>query len=209
MLFDDRFKTIANPSKGIFKDRGSIFNGFAFPVNSEKEVKTILNQLRREHPKANHHCYAFRLGPDRTIFRFSDDREPSGSAGKPILNRILASDLTDILVVVVRYFGGSLLGVTGLIHAYKNAAADAISQAIVIEKYLVERYRVTFGFELMNEVMGILKLNHAEVIEREMGEEAVIDFEIRKKDADTLLIRLKSIYKGVKSPEIVLLPPII
>lgn len=203
MLFDDTFKTIKGTSSGLYKEKGSKFIGLAFPIRSEEEVKNILNSQKKEHPQANHHCYAFRLGPDKTHFRFSDDREPSGTAGKPILNQLMAADLTNTLIIVVRYFGGSLLGVPGLINAYKAAAKDAISKATIIESFLTENYRVTFDFADMNEVICHLKNFHAKITRQEFAKDHIIDYEIRKSKADELSAILKKIYKSGKNPEII------
>jgi len=125
MLFDDSYRTIEKPAEGVFRDRGSKFIAFAYPINSESELKNILSQLKSEHPKANHHCWAIRLGLDRSVFRINDDGEPSGTAGRPILNTLLSHNLTNVAVIVVRYFGGTLLGVPGLINAYKTATEEA------------------------------------------------------------------------------------
>ena len=134
MLFEDTYHTIEKPSEGLFRDRGSKFLAYAYQVNSESELKNNLTQLKSLHPKANHHCWAIRLSIDRSVFRLNDDGEPSGTAGRPILNTLLSHDLTNLAVVVVRYFGGTLLGVPGLINAYKSATEDALKQAVIIEK---------------------------------------------------------------------------
>src|SRR4051812_2596882 len=118
MLFDDTYRTIEKPAEGIFRDRGSKFLAFAYPISAEGEIKSIIAKLKVEHPKANHHCWAMRLTPDRGVFKLNDDGELSGTAGRPILNILLSRDITNVLVVVVRYFGGTLLGVPGLINAY-------------------------------------------------------------------------------------------
>ena len=135
---EDTYKTIEKPSEGLFKDKGSKFISFAFPVDNEEEIKEIVQSIKKEHHSARHHCYAWRLGADQLLFRANDDGEPSSTAGKPILGQIQSFDLTNILIVVVRYFGGTLLGVSGLINAYRNAALDAINQAEIVEK-LVEK----------------------------------------------------------------------
>jgi uncharacterized YigZ family protein len=122
MLFNDTYKTISAAAEGTFTDRGSKFIGYAFPLNHEEDIRKLLSDAHTQHPKARHHCWAYRLTPDRSVFRVNDDGEPSGSAGKPILNILLSYDLTNILIVVVRYFGGTLLGIPGLINAYKMAA---------------------------------------------------------------------------------------
>ncbi|RZL34499.1 MAG: YigZ family protein, partial [Pedobacter sp.] len=124
MLFDDSYKTINGAAEGIFRDKGSKFIAYAYPIRSEEEIKPLINNLRSEHAKARHFCYAYRLTPDRSVYRINDDGEPSGTAGRPILNCLLSEDLTNIIIVVVRYFGGTLLGVPGLINAYKNASLE-------------------------------------------------------------------------------------
>src|SRR3954467_2502978 len=126
MLFDDTYKTIEKPAEGIFRDRGSKFLAYAFPINSENDIKAIVGQLKSEHPKANHHCWAMRLSIDRSVFRLNDDGEPSGTAGRPILNTLFSPDLKNLAVVGVRYFGWTLLGVPGLINAYKAATEEAL-----------------------------------------------------------------------------------
>ena len=156
MLFEDTYKTIKAPVEGLFKDRGSKFLAYAYPIEHENEVKPLVDNLKKEHFKAVHHCYAYRLGLDRTNFRVNDDGEPSGTAGKPILNTLLSHDITNILVVVVRYFGGTLLGVPGLINAYKSATAEALTVAKVIEKTVNDVYDVSFEFVQMNDVMKVV-----------------------------------------------------
>ncbi|MDP3913376.1 MAG: YigZ family protein [Bacteroidota bacterium] len=154
---EDTYKTIERPSEGLFKDKGSKFISFAFPVNSEDEIKDIVQSIKKEHHSARHHCYAWRLGADHLHFRANDDGEPSSTAGKPILGQIQSFELTNILIVVVRYFGGTLLGVSGLINAYRSAALDAINQAEIVEKLVEEWLLVDFNYGAMNEVMKIFK----------------------------------------------------
>ena len=153
----DCYKSIAAPSKGIFKDKGSKFLAFAYPVESEEEAKAIISTLRKEYFDARHHCYAWRLGHLGERWRANDDGEPSSTAGKPILGQIISNGLSDILIVVVRYFGGTLLGTSGLINAYKSASADAIVAAKVAEKIATARYRITFDYAKMNAVMKLIK----------------------------------------------------
>lgn len=193
MLFSDTYFTIASPAEGIYKDRGSKFLAFAFPVKKEEEIKELLQKLRKEHPGANHHCYAFRLGADKLLFRANDDGEPSGTAGKPILGQIQSNDLTNILIVVVRYFGGSLLGVPGLIAAYKGAAADAIANSKIIEQQITEVYELHFPYAAMNDVMKILKEGDLEQWDQDFQLDCKLKFSVRKNDADTILSRIKSI----------------
>lgn len=180
MLFDDSYLTIKSSSEGIFKDRGSKFLAFVFPVKNEQEIKEILNKLKKEHHVANHHCYAWRLGADKLAYRANDDGEPNNSAGKPILGQIQSKDLTDILIVVARYFGGTLLGVSGLINAYREAAADAIKNVEIIEKHVMFEYDTEFSFEQMNSVMKILKDTDAKIISQDYESNCIIKFYIRK-----------------------------
>ena len=156
-MFDDTYKTLAAPSEGIYKEKGSKFLAFAYPVRNLDEVKVHLEQLRKDYFDARHHCYAYILGPRKDAFRANDDGEPSGTGGRPIHGQLLSADLTDTLIVVVRYFGGILLGASGLANAYKTAARDAIDHATIIEKTIDVRYRLFFAYEAMNYVMRILK----------------------------------------------------
>ena len=156
-MFDDIYHTIAAPSEGLYKEKGSKFLAFAFPVRTLDEVKMHLEQLRKDYFDARHHCYAYILGPRKDAFRANDDGEPSGTGGRPIHGQLLSADLTDTLIVVVRYFGGILLGASGLANAYKTAARDAIDHATIIEKTIDARYRLHFEYVTMNDVMRILK----------------------------------------------------
>ena len=156
-LISDTYKSIAAPSKGIYKELGSKFLAFAFPVETEEEIKTILADVRKEYFDARHHCYAWRLGLNGEPFRMNDDGEPSSTAGRPILGQLLSQELSDILVVVVRYFGGVKLGVPGLIRAYKTATQDALANATVIEKVAGEHFTLRFDYLRMNDVMKVLK----------------------------------------------------
>lgn len=157
MLFTDTYKSIASESKGLFKDRGSRFIAIARPVSSQEEIKENLEALRKEYHDARHHCYAWVLTPDRQAWRVNDDGEPSGTAGRPILGQINSRELTNILVVVIRYFGGTLLGVSGLINAYRSAADQALTNARIIEKHLEENWLITFPYSAMNDVMKVLR----------------------------------------------------
>ena len=153
----DSYKSISSLSKGLYKDKGSKFLSFAYPVENEAAAKIIIDSLRKEYFDARHHCWAYRLGRLGEKWRANDDGEPSSTAGKPILGQILSNGLSDILIVVVRYFGGTLLGTSGLIQAYKEASADAIANAEIIEKIECSTYEVSFDFEQMNSVMKVLK----------------------------------------------------
>ncbi|HZY38600.1 MAG TPA: YigZ family protein [Mucilaginibacter sp.] len=197
MLFDDTYHTIEKPAEGLFRDRGSKFLAFAYPLNAENELKAILADVKSVHPKANHHCWAMRLGPDRSVFRLNDDGEPSGTAGRPILNTLLSKDLTNIVVVVVRYFGGTLLGVPGLINAYKSAAEDAISQALIIQKTVNDVYLIQFDYLQMNDVMKIIKEDELSVLSQDFNTECSIRVSIRKTKVNQVLGRFEMI-SGVK-----------
>lgn len=157
MITPDTYKTIKSPSTGIFKDRGSKFISLAYNVDSVVEVQGILDTVKKEYRDARHHCYAYKIGMDDNTWRVNDDGEPSGTAGKPILGQINSFELTNILIVVVRYFGGTLLGVGGLIHAYRNAAREALSGAVVINKLIKVEYDLAFPYSAMNDVMTLIK----------------------------------------------------
>lgn len=193
MLFEDTYKTIENPSEGIFKDKGSKFIAYAFPVTNEDQVKPILAKLRAEHTKARHFCWALRLSPDRSVYRLNDDGEPSGTAGRPILNTLLSTDLTNILIVVVRYFGGTLLGVPGLINAYKNATIESINNAAIIDKTVNDCYRITFNYLSMNEVMRTIKEEELTIHTQSFDSICSIDLEVRKSKLNKVLTRLEGI----------------
>src|SRR5690606_23190624 len=166
-LFEDTYKTISAPAEGQFSDRGSKFIAYAYPLRDEVEVKELVAALKAAHPKARHHCWAYRLTPDRSVFRINDDGEPSGTAGRPILNSLLSADVTNVLVVVVRYFGGTLLGVPGLISAYKSAAQDALQAAEIVELTVNDIYRLTFSYVQLNEVMRVVKAENLDVLKQE------------------------------------------
>jgi uncharacterized YigZ family protein len=190
MLFEDTYKTITQPGSGIYKEKGSKFIALAYPVTGEDGVKQILEDLRKEYYDARHHCYAYILGPDKSAWRVNDDGEPSGTGGKPIHGQILSFDLTNILIVVIRYFGGTKLGVSGLINAYKSAAKDALLQAEIVEKTVNEVYRLEFPYELMNDVMRIIKEEDLQIIENQFNNSCTITYSIRKNEADRVKTRL-------------------
>ena len=157
MLFDDNYYTIHDHSEGIYRDKGSRFMAYLFPVTSDSRIKEVIAGLKAEHPKARHYCWALRLSTDKSVFRLNDDGEPSGTAGRPILNTLLSNEITDVLAVVVRYFGGTLLGVPGLINAYKSATIDAINNAKIINKTVNSVFVINFNHAQMNDVMKIIK----------------------------------------------------
>lgn len=192
-MFDDVYKTLEKSCEGIYKDRGSKFLAFAFPVQTEQQVKDILKDLRKQYYDARHHCYAYQLGPTKTAYRVNDDGEPAGTAGKPIFGQILSNDLTDILIVVIRYFGGTLLGVRGLIDAYKGAAADALQNATIVTKYIKEEYVVEFDYASMNEIMRILKHESIEIQSNTFDNQCKVEFQVRKWYADKIVSQLKTL----------------
>lgn len=193
MLFEDTYKTIQSPVEGVFRDRGSKFIAYAYPVKSESVIKDIISVLRNEHPKARHFCWAIRLSPDRTVFRINDDGEPSGSAGRPILNALLSADITNILVVVVRYFGGTLLGVPGLINAYKTSTVEAIQAALIIDGFVADVYELQYAYLQMNDVMRIIKEEGLEILTQEFDSYCKIQISIRKSVLNKVLARLEKV----------------
>ncbi len=186
----DAYKSIAGPSEGLFKDNGSRFIALAYPVETEEEVREIVSGLRKEYHDARHHCYAYRLGYRRDVFRASDDGEPSGSAGRPILGQIDSLGLSDVLVVVVRYFGGIKLGIPGLIRAYKSSSADALSQAAVVEKIAARRFRLHFDYLCMNAVMKVLKDMDLPQSGQQFGEECSLEVRVRLSAVEDFLQRI-------------------
>ncbi len=193
MLFDDTYKTIENPAEGVFRDRGSKFLAYAYPINSENDIKGIVARLKSEYPKANHHCWAMRLTIDRSVFRVNDDGEPSGTAGRPILNTLLSKDLTNILVVVVRYFGGTLLGVPGLINAYKAATENALNQSVIISKTVNDVYTISFDYLQMNDIMRIIKEENLIVLNQQFDNDCNIQLSIRKTQVEQSLFKLNKV----------------
>ncbi len=189
----DSYKTIQNTSQGIYKEKGSKFIAYAFPVNSEEDIKTEIDILKKEYYDARHHCYAYMLGAEKNDFRANDDGEPSSTAGKPILGQILSCDLTNILIVVIRYFGGTKLGVSGLIHAYKTAALDAISNAEIIEKTVNDIYDIHFDYLVMNDVMRIIKEEQPLQIDQDFNLTCKITLSIRQSEVDKILERFSKI----------------
>jgi uncharacterized YigZ family protein len=189
----DQYKTIKSPSEGLFKDKGSKFLSFIYPFEDENDLKKYIEPLRKEHFKAVHFCYAYRLGLDKNNFRINDDGEPSGSAGRPILNVLLSKEITNILVVVVRYWGGTLLGVPGLINAYKSATEEAISSAEIIEKTVNEIYQITFSYVQMNDIMRVVKEFDLKIINQQFDNQCVMNIEFRKSMASQVLGKLEKI----------------
>lgn len=197
MLFDDTYRTIAQPAEGVFRDKGSKFIAYAYPLGQEQDLKPLLQRLRQENPKANHFCWALRLTPSRAIYKLNDDGEPSGTAGRPILNCLLSADLTYIAVVVVRYFGGTLLGVPGLINAYKMATVDALSNAEVVERTVNDQYQVDFDYQDMNAIMRIVKDEQLTVINQVFDTACALTFEVRKSRLNQVLQKFEQVERAL------------
>jgi uncharacterized YigZ family protein len=193
-VFTDSYLTVKQPAQGLFKDKGSKFIGYIFPIQSAEDVKGILAELKAEHPKARHVCWALRLSTDRSVFRVNDDGEPSGTAGKPILNTLLSANLTQVCVAIVRYFGGTLLGVPGLIHAYKEASLAAIKEAEIIEKTIKDRYQIHVPYTQLNKVMKILKDENITILAQDLDTECSLIIEIRQQFVLKIITLLENIY---------------
>jgi uncharacterized YigZ family protein len=184
------YNTISQPSVAEFKDRGSRFIAYAFPIASIQEFKEQLASIKKEHPKATHHCFAYRIGLDGTNYRVSDDGEPSGSAGRPILGQIDSKQITNVLIIVVRYFGGTLLGVPGLINAYKTAAAFALQTTAIVQRPVLLSYQLQFDYTQMNEVMKVIKQFDCQVTKQDTQLFCLVEIGIPKNRQDEVLFRL-------------------
>lgn len=194
MLFDDTYHTITSRSEGLFKDRGSKFIALAVPVHSEEDVKQNLEEIRKDFHDARHHCYAYILGLDRSAHRYNDDGEPSGTAGRPIFGQLQSFDMTNTLIVVVRYFGGTKLGVPGLINAYKTAAKEALQNATIIEKTINDQYLLTYEYPLMNEVMRVVKDEGLDVVEQDFQLNCKLTIQVRKMESNKIYERFRKIH---------------
>ncbi len=176
---------------GEYKDKGSKFIGFAFPITNEEDAKNLIKQLKKDHPQANHHCWALILGADKSFQKSSDDREPNNTAGKPILRAILQKNISQVLVVVVRYFGGKLLGVPGLINAYQSAAVSALGGVNTIEKYVIEKYIVEAEFNLHNTLYKTSKMFTLKISQTDNINPNLFTFDVRKSKANEVIQHLK------------------
>lgn len=193
----DTYQTIAASSEGIYKEKGSKFLAFAFPIFSEEEFKTHLTQLKKDYHDARHHCYAFKLGLTENEYRYSDDGEPNNSAGKPIYGQILSKNITNVGIIVVRYFGGTKLGVGGLVTAYKESAADALNNAIIVEQTVNNFYQITFDYPVMSEVMNFIKKHELTVSKQIFEEHCLIEFSVRQTEAAFVVNELEKM-EGLK-----------
>ena len=193
-MFEDSYKIVTTTGEGLYKEKGSKFIAEAFPVHTEAEVKAHVAEVRKKYFDAKHHCYAFIIGPDKSCFRSNDDGEPSGTAGKPILNQILSKDVTNVCVIVTRYFGGQLLGVPGLINAYKTSAREALDNCTVVEKTIDEVYSLEFDYPLLNEVMRILKDENLEQLNPKFEMRCYLEVSIRQKESDRIVDKFKRLF---------------
>lgn len=199
---NDIYKTIEGESIGEFKDRGSKFLAYAYPVYEQSEWQEKLVEVKKLHNKARHWCYAFRLGIDGTQFRANDDGEPSGTAGRPILGQIDSFGLSNIIIIVVRYFGGTKLGTSGLKNAYKSSAAEALNQANIIEKTIEDIYQLDFEYHLMSEVMNAVKKLELEIIAQSFEEKGQLQIAIRKSEISQTIDLLKAKIAKIRIEEI-------
>ena len=198
----DTYKTIATASEEVlYKEKNSKFFGYAFPVTTEEEIKEILERLRKEHFSARHWCYAYQIGTEKIQYRANDDGEPNNSAGMPIYGQIQSFEATNVLVVVVRYFGGVKLGVGGLISAYKIAAQMALENSEIVERTIDKHFIISFGYANMNKVMRIIKEKNLQIVSQKMEMDCEIEISIRKKNAQNLLNTFENLYE-IKLTEI-------
>lgn len=191
---EDVYQTIEKESQGYFKDKGSKFYAFAYPIKHEDEVKDILARLRKEHHSARHHCYAWRIGTEEIIYRANDDGEPSSTAGKPILGQLQSFNVTNILMVVIRYFGGTLLGVSGLINAYKSAAADALNNTDIKQKIIEKEMILDFTYNELAEVMNIVKQENLTIMNTRFEEKCNLIFSVRKAEYEKMIQKFRNVY---------------
>lgn len=198
---NDTYQTISIKSNGIYKEKGSKFISIAFPVNNIATIKTILEELKKEYYDARHICYAYRLGYEGEEYRINDDGEPSGTAGKPIYGQILSHEITNVLITVIRYFGGTKLGVSGLIHAYKAAAIDALKNNKREERIIYNTLNVVFAYPEMNVIMQVVKNNDLMVLSQDFKVQCSMHLAIRKREFERIYLQLKSI-QNIKVEEI-------
>lgn len=197
----DTYLTIAAPSEAASRERSSKFLSFAYPVQTQEQIRTHLDALRKRYYDATHHCYAWRLGPSGEAFRANDDGEPSGTAGKPILGQLLSNGLTDCLVVVVRYFGGTKLGVPGLIAAYREAAAEALAAATVVERTVDRTVAVEFSYVAMNDIMRVVKEEQPRIEEQLFDNLCTMRLSVRESRAEALIEKLRKAGGNVASDD--------
>lgn len=196
-----KFKTILGKSEGLYKEKGSKFIAVAYHIKSEDEFKAFYADIKKEYHNARHHCYAYRVNPEEEEVRSNDDGEPSGTAGKPILNQLYSHELYNICVIVVRYFGGTKLGVSGLINAYKQATMDAIDQANIKTEHLIRHISVSFKYPLMNEVMRVIKEENLKIKDQKFELDCLINLEVKKIIFEKVIVRFKNL-RGITLSEL-------
>ena len=187
------YRTISSPAAGIYREKGSKFIACLEPVLTEEDCRNFLSRMRKEYHDARHHCYAYRIEPENEVSKSSDDGEPSGTAGKPILNQILSAELCNVMIVVVRYFGGTKLGVSGLINAYKTSAREAIQNAGIIVRHLTRQYELRFEYPKINEVMRVIKEEDLGILEQDFALSCVIKIEIKKNQLEKAILKLDNL----------------
>lgn len=192
-MFEDTYKTISAPSTGSYSEKRSKFLAYAFPVQTEAQIKEHVAEIQKKHYDARHCCYAYIIGPRKDAYRVNDNGEPSGTAGRPIHGQLLSKDLTNTLVIVVRYFGGIKLGVSGLQNAYKVAAREALEAAKIVEKTIDETYQVTFEYLQMNAVMQLMKDPYVTILSQQSDLNCTMQFSIRQREADRIVEALKKV----------------
>ena len=198
----DSYHTITSESIGEFRDRGSKFIAYAAPVYKEEEINIFLDKIRKMHPKSRHCCYAYRLGLDKNNFRANDDGEPSGTAGRPILGQIDSAGLTNVCVAIIRYFGGTLLGTSGLINAYRGSAAEALAAAQKIERIIEDVYQLTLEYAIMSEVINAVKKNKVEIVQQDFGNIGKLQIAIRQSEVEATMRQLRANIAKVRIEEI-------
>jgi uncharacterized YigZ family protein len=198
----DQYRTISSISTGEYREKGSKFIALAYPFNTEENLKDIIHQLKKEHLKARHHCYAYKIGTDGNNFRMNDDGEPSGTAGKPIFGQIEKSELTNILVVVIRYFGGTKLGTSGLIRAYKSSTLDALSKANIISKTKIKRIKIQFEYDKMGDLLNAIKKLKMDIIAKSFDETPFVIIALPDSETGDSLKALKASLEGKSVEEI-------
>ncbi len=189
---EDEYKTIASPSEGIYKEKGSRFISLAYPIRTDQEAIQLIQHNKQKFHDARHLCYAYVLGQDKNVYRINDDGEPSGTAGNPIYGQILSNDLTNILIIVIRYFGGTKLGKPGLINAYRESARDAIVHAKIILETINKNYSVSFDYALLNWVLKIIRKHQGNTTFKSIQQQCEINFSIRKNHAEKIILNLKT-----------------
>ena len=198
----DEYKTISSPSIGEFKDRGSKFIAYAYHCTTTDQIDEALSKIKKEHPKSRHYCYAYRLGTDKNNFRANDDGEPSGTAGRPILGQIDSYELTNVFCVVVRYFGGTLLGTSGLINAYRTSSQIALQNANIITKIIEQHFKLAFDYGLMSDLMNAVKKLDLNIIEQSFEESAYLIISIKKSEVGQQFIKLKALLLKVSVEQV-------